>query len=280
VLVDLAVMIADGGEAICDIDELRHQGEVFGPVASDTTVWRALDEIGATQLRRIAVARARVRARMWQLFGGPPAARAAGREIGAGVVVLDVDSTIVLAHSDKDGAAATYFSAPAGPNLAGVGDLTEIPTGEGSFHLAVILRSALAAGARVRPGRSPRRRAGHRGAAGSDRGAAGGDVAGVIFQCGQGGEYAGEVARAAGRRARVRRSMGRTGSTRDNAVAAAFDCTLQFALLADARLLGRAQARAAVAGFIDEYNTERRHSSAGRLPPAGYEARIRVGQAA
>ncbi|WP_230540571.1 hypothetical protein [Salinispora arenicola] len=51
---------------------------------------------------------------MWQLFGGPPvfggppAARAAGRDIGPGVVVLDVDSTIVIAHSDKEGAAATY----------------------------------------------------------------------------------------------------------------------------------------------------------------------------
>ena len=108
VLVDLAVLIADGGEAICDIDVLRHQGEVFGPVASDTTVWRALDEIGATQLRRIAVARAKVRARLWQLFGGPPAATAAGRQIGAGVVVLDIDSTIVIAHSDKDGAGPTY----------------------------------------------------------------------------------------------------------------------------------------------------------------------------
>jgi Transposase DDE domain group 1 len=108
VLVDLAVMIADGGEALCDIDVLRHQDEVFGPVASDTTVWRALDEIGAGQLRRIARARAEVRVRLWQLFGGPPQARAAGRDIGAGVVVLDVDSTIVLAHSDKDGAAPTY----------------------------------------------------------------------------------------------------------------------------------------------------------------------------
>ncbi|MEU4645053.1 IS1380 family transposase [Micromonospora sp. NPDC023814] len=108
VLVDLAVMIADGGEAIADIDVLRHQQEVFGSVASDTTVWRALDEIGVVQLRRIAKARARVRARMWQLFGGPPAARAAGRDIGAGIVVLDVDSTIVIAHSDKEGAAATY----------------------------------------------------------------------------------------------------------------------------------------------------------------------------
>src|SRR4051794_41880245 len=45
VLVDLAVMIADGGEAICDIDVLRHQHEVFGPVASDTTVWRVPAEI-------------------------------------------------------------------------------------------------------------------------------------------------------------------------------------------------------------------------------------------
>ncbi|MFI5898496.1 IS1380 family transposase, partial [Actinoplanes sp. NPDC051513] len=108
VLVDLAVLIADGGEAICDIDVLRHQSEVFGLVASDTTVWRALDEIGPAQLRRIAVARAKVRARLWQLFSAPPSARAAGRDIGAGVVVLDVDSTIVIAHSDKENAAATY----------------------------------------------------------------------------------------------------------------------------------------------------------------------------
>lgn len=108
VLADLAVMIADGGESICDIDVLRHQREVFGPVASDTTVWRALDEIGVAQLKRIAAARAKVRARMWAVFGGPPPARAAGRDIGAGVVVLDVDATIVLAHSDKDGAAPTY----------------------------------------------------------------------------------------------------------------------------------------------------------------------------
>jgi hypothetical protein len=87
---------------------LRHQHEVFGPVASDTTVWRALDEIDEVRLRRIATARAKVRARLWRLFGGPPAARAAGRDIGERVVVLDVDSTIVLAHSDKDGAAPTY----------------------------------------------------------------------------------------------------------------------------------------------------------------------------
>jgi hypothetical protein len=108
VLVDLAVMIADGGEAICDIDVLRHQGEVFGPVASPATCWRSLDEIGVSQLRRIAKARARVRARVWALLDTMPPARAAGRDVGDGVVVLDIDSTIVLAHSDKDGAAPTY----------------------------------------------------------------------------------------------------------------------------------------------------------------------------
>jgi len=43
VLVDVAVMIADGGEAICDIEVMRHQAQVLGPVASAPTVWRTLD---------------------------------------------------------------------------------------------------------------------------------------------------------------------------------------------------------------------------------------------
>jgi hypothetical protein len=108
VLTDLAVMIAGGGEAIADIDTLRHQRDVFGSVASAATCWRALDQIDPAGLRRIATARARARARVWKLAGGPPPAQAAGRNIGQQVVVLDVDSTIVLAHSDKQGAAATY----------------------------------------------------------------------------------------------------------------------------------------------------------------------------
>jgi hypothetical protein len=40
VLVDVAVMFADGGECISDIATLINQGEVFGPVASDSTYWR------------------------------------------------------------------------------------------------------------------------------------------------------------------------------------------------------------------------------------------------
>ncbi len=61
VLVDVAVLLPDGGEASADIDVLRHQGQVLGPVASAPTVWRALDELTPAALRRIRVARARVR---------------------------------------------------------------------------------------------------------------------------------------------------------------------------------------------------------------------------
>ena len=45
VLTDLAVAIADGGTTIGEIDILRHQGELFGPVASDTTAWRMLARV-------------------------------------------------------------------------------------------------------------------------------------------------------------------------------------------------------------------------------------------
>lgn len=108
VLTDLAVVIADGGEAISDVETLRHQKELFGPVASQATCWRALDEIGSAQLRRIGRARARARAHVWAQLDRLPAARAAGREIGDGTVVIDVDASLLLAHSEKENATPTY----------------------------------------------------------------------------------------------------------------------------------------------------------------------------
>jgi hypothetical protein len=54
VLVDLAVAIADGATTISEIDTLRHQGELFASVASDTTVWWALEEITPARLGKIA----------------------------------------------------------------------------------------------------------------------------------------------------------------------------------------------------------------------------------
>jgi hypothetical protein len=108
VLVDVATMLAGGGEAIADIDTLRHQDAVLGAVASPPTVWRALDELTPARLRKVDRARARTRSRVWELAGGPPAARVAGRALEDGLVVLDVDATIVVAHSEKENAAATF----------------------------------------------------------------------------------------------------------------------------------------------------------------------------
>ena len=68
-------------------------------------------------------------------------------------------------------------------------------------------------------------------------------------------------------------SMGRTESALDNAVAESFNSTLEFELLSRQHFSTREQARRAVAGWIDEYNTVRRHSTAGMLSPVDYERR-------
>jgi hypothetical protein len=108
VLADVAVMLADGGEAIADIDVLRHQSGVLGPVASPPTVWRALDEVTQGRLKKIATARARVRRHVWaQLPGGVPASKVAGTDLDD-LIVLDTDATIVISHSEKEQAAPTF----------------------------------------------------------------------------------------------------------------------------------------------------------------------------
>jgi hypothetical protein len=96
VLVDLAVMLADGGETISDLAVLRDQPELFGDVASTPTAWRTLAAIDEKVLARIAEARAEARAAAW----------AAG--VDPGWYVIDIDGTLIGSHSDKEGAAPTY----------------------------------------------------------------------------------------------------------------------------------------------------------------------------
>ena len=98
VLVDVATVLAAGGEAIGDIDTLRHQSTLWGRVASPATVWRTLDEITPAALKRIAKARARARRRVWDLLGdGVPTSTVAGTDLGA-TVVLEVSVTDVPGH--------------------------------------------------------------------------------------------------------------------------------------------------------------------------------------
>ena len=65
--------------------------------------------------------------------------------------------------------------------------------------------------------------------------------------------------------------MGSTGSALDNAVAESFNSTLEFELLSRQAFTTRAQARHAVVAWIEDYNTERRHSTTGMLSPVDYE---------
>jgi hypothetical protein len=94
VLTDVACSIAAGGVDLYDIEALRAQSTVFGPVASDTTVLRALGQISDAGLYRIDAARAAARAHLWsQLPRGVPAARYAGGVSMGTTIVLRVDGT-------------------------------------------------------------------------------------------------------------------------------------------------------------------------------------------
>jgi hypothetical protein len=110
VAVDLAVMLADGGQAISDLALLRDQAEVFGPVASTPTAWRLLAGIDPAMLAGLRSARATARDVAWlqtaETKGGMPTARAGGRDLPG--LVLDIDATLVTCHSEKEHAAATY----------------------------------------------------------------------------------------------------------------------------------------------------------------------------
>jgi hypothetical protein len=96
VLLDLAVAIADGATAISDLRVLADQPGLFGDVASVPTAWRTLESVDACALERIAAARAEARGQAW----------AAG--LDPGFYVIDLDATLVNAHSEKEGAAPNY----------------------------------------------------------------------------------------------------------------------------------------------------------------------------
>jgi hypothetical protein len=85
VLVDLALMLVLGGEAISDFQGLRHLAPVTGPIPSTPTVWRALNEAGDLQLARVNAAVTGFRRHWWGLLAGRPEGLrvAAGRRAGA-----------------------------------------------------------------------------------------------------------------------------------------------------------------------------------------------------
>jgi hypothetical protein len=99
VFCDLAVAIADGADAVSGIAVLTDRHDLFGPVTSMPTTWRVLDRIDAAHLQAVRRARNEARAAAWAAGAGPDL---------TGWLHIDFDATIVIAHSEKQNAAATW----------------------------------------------------------------------------------------------------------------------------------------------------------------------------
>lgn len=101
-VLDLAVAVALGGDCLADVAVLRAQPEVFGAVASDPTLSRLIDTLAEDPEPVIAALRgasAAARDRVWghrQPMGD------------ACPVVIDLDATLVGAHSEKEGATPNF----------------------------------------------------------------------------------------------------------------------------------------------------------------------------
>ena len=98
VIRDLAVMLAEGGECVSDLGAVRDQEVLFGPVASDSTAFRVIDRVAAEPglLDALCQAHARARERFWEMHGAPER------------LTIDVDATLITAHSEKEKAAGNY----------------------------------------------------------------------------------------------------------------------------------------------------------------------------
>ena len=159
------------------------------------------------------------------------------------------------------------------------GDGTEIPTGEGKLYLASVLDMA----SRRVLGFAL---SGHHdaqlayGALAMAVAVRGGQAPGVVFHTDQGSEYTASLVRQACARLGIAQSMGRPGSALDNAVIESWHSTLEFELRSLETFATKAQARAKVAAWIEDYNQHRRHSALGMMSPVDYERALMAGEAA
>jgi hypothetical protein len=96
VLRDLAVSVADGGDCLSDLGVLRGQEALFGLVASETTAHRVIKSIDAVVLEAIRTARATALKRAWDAGARPE------------TITLDIDASLLTAHSEKERAAGNY----------------------------------------------------------------------------------------------------------------------------------------------------------------------------
>jgi Transposase DDE domain group 1 len=124
IVLDLAAAVALGGDCAADLAVVRAQPGLFGLVASDPTVSRLIARLAEdAEQAQAAIRSARAAAREWVWRRtGPPAQD--------GLVVLDLDATLVTAHSDKESAAPTWKGGFGFHPLLGYADHGDGGTGE------------------------------------------------------------------------------------------------------------------------------------------------------
>jgi len=162
-----------------------------------------------------------------------------------------------------------------GINRKWYGDGTGVPTGEGKLYLDSVLDmgSRRILGHALGEHHDAELSCGALAMAVAVRGGSA-NVAGVIFHSDQGSEYTAARFRQACERMGISQSMGRPGSALDNAVIESWHSTLEWELRSREKFATRAEARAAVAAWIEDYNHERRHSALGMKSPVDYERSI------
>lgn len=146
VVADLAVMLAVGGDCPADVTLLRSGSGLFGPVASTATISRLVGTLAAAgdeALGALRTARATARARVASLRAGSVPQE----------VVVDIDATLVDAHSEKEAAAPTWKRGfgfhplmayldqgpgGTGEGLAGINRRGNANAGTAADHLAIL----------------------------------------------------------------------------------------------------------------------------------------------
>ena len=134
IVADLAAAVALGGDCLADIAVLWEQPALAGPVASDPVVSRLVKTLAGDlprAVKAIRAARAVARERAWALAGD------AAPGADSGLVTIDLDATIVIAHSEKEQAAPTWKKTFGHHPMTAWADHGEAGNGE---PLALVLR--------------------------------------------------------------------------------------------------------------------------------------------
>lgn len=137
ILCDLTVTLALGGDCLADLAALRTEPDLFGLVASDPTVSRLVDTLARDVdpvLAAVNTARARIRTTAWALAGAHAPDHDATID---NPVIIDLDATLLDAHSDKQHAAPTFKRGFGFHPLCAFVDHGETGTGE---PLVMLLR--------------------------------------------------------------------------------------------------------------------------------------------